>query len=140
MDLQIADYVLLALALVLVVLGLFRGLSGTLAFFIALAAATAAGRFGWAYAGGYVTQTWVRFTLVAAGALIAFGLVRACVTRCVHCLLDQPADALFGALAGLAGFLLVVYAWAYLAVRTAADWPQLRDCSVLIRLAASYVG
>lgn len=111
-----ADYALGAFALAMVVLGLFRGFSGTLAFVAALAAATAVGFVSWralpAWLEGCVWCGAAAFVL----SLLAFGLVRWCVKRFVNKLLAQPSDALFGALLGAVVGVVPAVAWAFVGV------------------------
>lgn len=140
MELQIADYVLVGLASAMVVLGVFRGFSGTLAFFLSVAAASAAATFGWTLSAEYMALAWVRVAAVSAASLAVFGLVRILVAKTVHLLLAQPTDAILGAFAGAACFLVLVYAWTYVGTRVHDDYPAVRDCSSLITLCAHYVG
>ena len=113
MNLLPADYALGGLTIALAVLGLFRGLSGTLAFLAATLAAAAVGTIGWRVAEPYLTVGWQRAAVVFAVALLAFGLVRIVVRKFVNGLLAQPADAIFGFLVGLAAGALAVVVWAY---------------------------
>lgn len=108
-----ADYVLLGFTLVAAVTGLFRGFSGTLAFFCASAVAALAGAFGWPLSAGFVSETWMRVAIVLVGVLVTFGIARVIVRKLVNGLLAQPADAIFGFVSGaLVGAALVV-GWAY---------------------------
>ncbi len=140
MELHIADYVLIGLASSMVVLGIFRGFSGTLAFFLSVAAASTAATFGWKLSAEYIALVWVRVAAVSAAALVVFGIVRILVAKTVYLLLAQPADAILGAVAGAACFLFLVYAWTYVGTRVHDDYPAVRDCSSLITLCAAYVG
>ena len=113
MQLLPADYVLCGLAIVMAVTGLFRGFSGTLAFLLASALAALAAGFCWTLSASYSDVVWMRAVGVLVATLLAFGLVRFVVKKIVNGLLAQPADAIFGMLAGaIAGALLVV-AWAW---------------------------
>ena len=112
MQLLPADYALGAAAAVLAVLGLFRGLSGTLAFAAASAMAVFAGSFGWEYSAAFTAVTWQRAGGVLVATLLVFAIVRIVVRRLVHGMLDQPADAIFGLLTGLGLAALLVFAWA----------------------------
>ena len=107
-----ADYVLMALAVASAVLGLFRGFSGMLAFCIATGAAGIAGSIGWRISEPVFEHLWMRALAVLAGLLVVFGIVRALVRRLVNGLLSQPADALFGFVAGIFLVALVVVGWA----------------------------
>lgn len=107
-----ADYVLMALAVASAVLGLFRGFSGMLAFCIATGAAGIAGSIGWRISEPVFEHLWMRALAVLAGLLVVFGIVRALVRRLVNGLLAQPADALFGFVAGIFLVALVVVGWA----------------------------
>lgn len=107
-----ADYVLMALAVASAVLGLFRGFSGMLAFCIATGASGVAGSVGWRVSEPVFEHLWVRALAVLAGLLVVFGIVRALVRRFVNGLLAQPADAIFGFLAGVLLVALVAVGWA----------------------------
>ena len=113
MNLLPADYALGGLAIALAVLGLFRGLSGTLAFLVATLTASATGTFGWRYSEAYLAVGWQRAGAVLIASLLAFGLVRVVVRKLVNGALAQPADAIFGFLVGLATGAAVVVAWGY---------------------------
>ena len=112
MQLLIADYAIGAIAVALAVLGLIRGLSGSLAFAAASAMAVCAGSFGWEYTAAFTAVTWQRVCAELVATLLVFALVRIVVRRLVNGLLDQPADAIFGFLAGLGIAALLVFAWA----------------------------
>lgn len=114
--LQPADYVWAGATLVLAVLGLFRGFSGTLAFFLAGLAAAFAGTFGWQHAAevaAIAEPMWLRAGVVLTGTLLVFGLVRLLVKKTVNGLLAQPTDALFGFAVGAAIGIALLVAWAY---------------------------
>lgn len=110
-SLLLADWILVALTAVMAVTGLFRGFSGTIAFIAASVASTAAGSMAWAY--DYTDVVWIKALGALIIALLAFGLVRVIVRKCVNGLLAQPADSIFGFLSGLAFGALVALAWAY---------------------------
>ena len=112
MTLQPADYVLCGLAIAAAVTGLFRGFSGTLAFALASAAAVASGAFGWGQSAAITDALWARAGGVLIVSLLVFGIVRLIVKKLVNGLLSQPADALFGTLAGAAICLAALVAWA----------------------------
>ena len=95
------------------VLGLFRGLSGTLAFLTGALAAGLAGSFGWSYSATLTCVTWQRGAGVLVAVLLVFGIVRLIVRKLVNGLLAQPSDALFGLLAGVAFGVLLLVIWAY---------------------------
>ena len=128
---QTADYVLCGLTLAMAALGLFRGFSGTLGFFLAVLAAGAAGSIGWACSSSLTSVTWLRAGGVLVVTLLVFGLVRLLVKKLVGKLLSQPSDALFGMLAGALIGALVVLAWA-----RSGLYP---DFSRLVREVAAYV-
>ena len=108
-----ADYVLCGITLVMAVLGLFRGLSGTLGFVLATIAAAFAASFGWAYSAELTPVAWQRAAGVIVATLLAFGLVRLVVKKLVNGRLAQPSDAVFGLLLGLGFGVLLVVAWAH---------------------------
>ena len=108
-----ADYVICGLTVVMAVLGLFRGFSGTLGFVLGTIAAAFTGSFGWAYSASFTEVAWQRGAGVLVAALLAFGLVRLVVKKLVNGLLAQPSDAIFGFLIGAALGVLILAAWAY---------------------------
>ena len=107
-----ADYALAAFTVIAAVMGLFRGFSGTMAFVIALAAAGAVFGFGWPYSEMFSKTVWIRAAAVLAAALLSFGVIRYVVKKCVNGLLSQPADSIFGLLAGVAVGALAALVWA----------------------------
>ena len=113
MELLPADYVVGGIVVVTAVLGLFRGFSGTLAFFIACAAAAVTGAFGWPYSASFTPVAWMRAAGTLVAVLLAFGIVRLIVKRLVNGLLAQPTDAIFGFLVGAAFGAAVLIGWAY---------------------------
>ena len=108
-----ADYVLGALTLIASVLGMFRGFSGTLAFIVALAGGGMAASFAWTYSSGFSEEIWIRAAATLVVSLLVFGIVRIVVKKSVNGLLAQPADALFGLLAGAASGVLLAVLWAW---------------------------
>ena len=138
-DLQTADYVILSIVVITSGLGLFRGLSGTLAFILALAAGIFCGAFAWGFSGERFDLEWLKVVITAAVAILSFGLVRVIVKKTVNVLLAQPADAIFGLIGGIATGALVVAAWAYVGEKVHADYPSVLDCSVIATRAADYV-
>ncbi len=99
--------------IVLAVMGLFRGLSGALAFISGAVAAAAVAVFGWPFSAEYLAEPWMRGAATLVATLLAFGLVRLLVKKLVGGLLSQPSDSIFGFFVGaLVGILLLV-AWAY---------------------------
>lgn len=113
MELLTADYVLAGLMIVLAVMGLFRGLSGTLGFLAAVLAGLVAATFGWSLSADWFEPVWQRVLAVLVATLLVFGIVRMLVKRMVNGLLAQPADAVFGFLVGVLTWAAVVVAWAY---------------------------
>lgn len=132
MTLLPADYALLGLALVMSVTGLFRGLSGMLAFVVSTVVVCGVGALGWTFSETVTVVLWQRVGLTALIVLVAFGIVRLVVTKIVHAMLAQPADAIFGFLAGIALVALI-------AVGLAAGGIGL-EYSNVIREVANYVG
>lgn len=112
MNLLPADYVLLAFTALCALVGLFRGLSGTLAFFVAVGAAVGVGYATWVFAAPFLEGVWMRGLASFIAALLAFGLARLLVKKLVNGILAQPSDALFGALIGLLVAAAVVFVWA----------------------------
>lgn len=108
-----ADYVLCGLTIVMSVLGLFRGFSGTLGFVLGAIAAAFAAFFGWAYSASFTDVAWQRGAGVLVATLLTFGIVRLIVKKLVNGLLAQPSDAIFGFLIGAALGVLILVAWAY---------------------------
>ena len=126
-----ADYAICGITVVMAVLGLFRGFSGTLGFVLGAVAASFAGSFGWAYSATLTNVAWQRGAGVLVVTLLAFGIVRLVVKKLVNGLLAQPSDAIFGFLIGVAVGALMLVAWAYSGVHL--------EYSVLASLVASYV-
>ena len=110
---QPADYVICGITIVMAVLGLFRGFSGTLGFVLGAVVAVFAASFGWAYSASFTDVAWQRGAGVLVVTLLAFGIVRLIVKKLVNGLLAQPSDAIFGFLVGAALGVLVLVAWAY---------------------------
>ena len=108
-----ADYVLCGVTIVMAVLGLFRGFSGTLGFVLGAVAAAFAASFGWVHSASFTEVAWQRGAGVLVVTLLAFGIVRLIVKKLVNGLLAQPSDAVFGFLTGAALGVLVLVAWAY---------------------------
>ena len=108
-----ADYAICGITVVMAVLGLFRGFSGTLGFVLGEIVAAVTGSFGWTYSLSFTAVTWQRGAGVLVVALLAFGLVRLIVKKLVNGLLAQPSDAIFGALIGVAIGALILVVWAY---------------------------
>ena len=111
MQLLPADYVLGGVTVAMAVLGLFRGFSGTLAFFIAVAVAVLAATFGWPYSASFTPVVWMRAAGTLVGTLLVFGIVRLLVKKLVNGLLSQPSDAIFGFLIGVAFGGLLLLGW-----------------------------
>ena len=108
-----ADYALCGLTVVMAVLGLFRGFSGTLGFVLGAIAALFTASFGWTYSASLTAVMWQRGTGVLVATLLAFGLVRLMVKKLVNGLLAQPSDAVFGFLIGAALGVLILVVWAH---------------------------
>ena len=107
-----ADYAIFALALVLATTGLFKGLSGMVAFAAGTFACAFAATAGWSASGAYFDAAWKRLFAVLAVALLAFGAVRTLCARFIHVLVAQPGDAIFGFLAGALAGLAAFPVWA----------------------------
>lgn len=107
MTLELADYIVLSITAITAVLGLFIGFSGTLAFLSGTLLAAACGYFAWAPSADLIANSWLRALAVGIASLLVFGLVRFVVRKCVHGLVAQPGDAIFGALtSALSGALV----------------------------------
>lgn len=107
-----ADYVLLGLVVLLATLGLFRGISGTLAFVAACAVAAVAAVLAWPRTVGFTETLWIRICSTVLMTVVAFGLVRLIVKTFVNKMFAQPADALFGLVVGALLGGLVICGWA----------------------------
>ena len=112
MEFQPADYVVGGLVIVMAGLGLFRGASGTLAFFVAAACAVTTASFGWPFSESFTSVLWQRGAATLVATLLSFGIVRAIVRKLVNGLLAQPTDAILGCLLGAAMGALVIVGWA----------------------------
>ena len=110
---QPADYALCGITIVMAVLGLFRGFSGTLGFAIGAVVAAFTASFGWTYSASLADVAWQRGAGTLVATLLAFGIVRLIVKKLVNGLLAQPTDAIFGLLVGAALGVLVLVGWAY---------------------------
>ena len=110
---QPADYAICGITIVMAVLGLFRGFSGTLGFVLGAVAAAFAASFGWVHSASFTDVAWQRGAGVLVATLLAFGIVRLIVKKLVNGLLAQPSDAIFGFLVGAALGVLILVAWAY---------------------------
>ena len=110
---QPADYAICGITIVMAVLGLFRGFSGTLGFVLGAVAAAFAASFGWVHSASFTDVAWQRGAGVLVVTLLAFGVVRLVVKKLVNGLLAQPSDAIFGFLIGVALGVLILVAWAY---------------------------
>ena len=126
-----ADYALCGLTIVMAVLGLFRGFSGTLGFVLGAIAALFTASFGWTYSASLTAVVWQRGAGVLVATLLAFGLVRLIVKKLVNGLLAQPSDAVFGFLIGAALGVLILVAWAHSGIYL--------EYSILAREASAYV-
>lgn len=113
MELLPADYVLGGLTLVMAVMGLFRGFSGTLAFFIACVCAAAVGMACWPFSVNWTETLWTRVAITLVMTLLTFGLSRLAVKKLVNGLLSQPTDAILGFVTGAVFGAAVLIAWAY---------------------------
>lgn len=109
---QPADYVWCALTIIMAVLGLFRGFSGTLGFALALVVAVISASICWEFSTSVFPETWMRAAATLVAVLLIFGLVRILVRKLVNGLLAQPSDALFGLVIGAALGVLVLIIWA----------------------------
>ena len=109
-----ADYILIALTSTMAIMGLFRGLSGVLAFISAIVVSGAAGTFGWGFSARYLDEVWARGVVILIASLLAFGIVRAIVKKLVNNILSQPSDSIFGFLIGAAAAVLIAIIWAHL--------------------------
>ncbi len=107
------DFVVGGITAVLVILGLFRGFSGILAFLVATVAAAATAVFGWGYAGTFLANLWARGVALLVAALVVFCLVRVVVKKSVNGCLAQPSDAFFGMIVGLLTGGLLLVAWTF---------------------------
>ena len=110
---QPADYALCGLTVVMAVLGLFRGFSGTLGFVLAVLAAALTATFGWTLSASFTPVTWQRAAGVLVATLLVFGIVRLIVKKLVNGLLAQPSDAIFGFLIGAVIGAVALFAWAH---------------------------
>ena len=108
-----ADYAICGITIVMAVLGLFRGFSGTLGFVLGAVAAAFAASFGWVHSASFTDVAWQRGAGVLVVTLLVFGVVRLSVKKLVNGLLAQPSDAIFGFLVGAALGVLILVAWAY---------------------------
>ena len=104
-----ADYGFMALAIILVVMGLFRGASGFFAFVSALAGAAAAAMCLWPYTASFSQELWVRSAIELVSVLLVYGVLRMIIKKVVNGLLSQPSDSIFGVLIALLFSALIVF-------------------------------
>ncbi|MBO4448379.1 MAG: hypothetical protein J5807_02715 [Kiritimatiellae bacterium] len=107
-----ADYAIFALAAVLAVTGLFRGLSGMVAFLAGSVAAALTATAAWDVSTAYLDSLWQRALAALVLALLAFGLARAAFAKFIHVLVSQPGDSILGFLSGAAVGLSAFAFWA----------------------------
>ena len=131
LEFQSADYVIGGVGVVFAVMGLFRGFSGTLAFFAAAAASAAAGVFFRQVAVDMFAAEWARILVNVAVAVVVFGIVRMVVKKIVNGLLAQPTDS-------IAGFLVGILLWAVL-VYVATFVPELCERSAIVGEVSAHV-
>lgn len=110
MHLQTLDFVLAGVAAFVCAIGLFRGLSGFLAFLTASAATAAAAVWLWPESAAYIGSTVARVAAFAAGGVLVFGVVRMVVKKLVNGLLAQPVDSIAGLAVAVACCVLAVVA------------------------------
>lgn len=112
MVLQAADYAIIAFTSVMAIMGLFRGLSGMIAFIAATVVSVFAASFGWNYSAQFSDVVWIRAIGDLVATLIVFGLIRLIIKKAVNGILSQPSDSIFGMFLGLISGTLLVLAWA----------------------------
>ncbi|MBP5791279.1 MAG: CvpA family protein [Kiritimatiellae bacterium] len=115
-NLRPADYALGAFTAAMAVMGLFRGLSGALAFVSATVSAGAVATFGWDISARWLSEPWSRGAATLVASILAFGIVRAIVKKLAGNILSQPSDSIFGFAVGLAAGVLLAAIWAYLGI------------------------
>ena len=107
MNLAPCDYVILAMAAGGAVTGIFIGISGALAFLAGTAVSAGAARLGWPITAEYLESGIARAAATTLLSLVAFWIARTLVRRTVKVAVEQPGDAILGALAAaLSGFAL----------------------------------
>ena len=107
-----ADIAILVAALLMALLGIFKGFSGTLALIAGTISAGAVSTFGWAKSAQYLASMSLRVVAILVVSLLVFGIVRIIVKKTVNGLLAQPADSIFGFIVGIATIALLVATWA----------------------------
>ena len=118
MNLAPIDLALLGGVVLVVGIGLFRGLSGELASFLGFVAAVAVGycRYGFVHAGaravgfnkGDATELVATGVAVFLLSIVAFGLTWRIVNKFISFLVPQPTNALLGALSGAVKSLVLL--------------------------------
>ncbi len=138
MDLTVLDYAILAVSAAGLVVGLFIGVSGALAFLAGVVTSALAGYFAWAPLAQAIHSRPLAILALIVGALLVFGLVRFLVKKFVHGLVAQPGDAILGSLlAALAAFLVALAA----AGALAAFFPEAESLrSVLLDKMLALIG
>lgn len=131
MQFETLDYVLAGAAALVCTIGLFRGLSGFLAFLTASAATAAAVVWLWPESAPHIHSTALRVAAFAAGGVLVFGVVRMIVKKLVNGLLAQPVDSIAG--------LAVAAACCILAIVAVSRFGIVRERSLIAREVALHV-
>lgn len=113
MQLGFSEYLVLAVTLGGVIVGLFVGLSGTLAFLSGSVVSGLAAKIAWQSLATVLPTLWSRILVVSLAALFVFWVVRLIVAKTIRLVVAQPGDSIFGALAaGVSAYLiLAAVAW-----------------------------
>lgn len=114
--LLVGDYCLIVIGVFFAIMGLFKGLSGNLAFLVSLLASSIVARPLWNYLSAVLESLPLRIVAILIVSLLFFGLVRLVVKKCINGLLAQPADAIFGFISGAAIGLLLALLWAWVGI------------------------
>ena len=130
--LQTADYIYLIASAVIVIMGLFRGLSGIFAFVNAVVAAGVLSVFFWGRICDSFPSLWMRALVVIVLSVVTFSVVRCVVKFVMRKMLSQPSDSIIGIFVSLA--LCVV------ALCSASTLPVVREYSSLAVYIFPYVG
>lgn len=101
MQLQLVDYILMALTVGLTVLGLSRGISGAFAFLAGVMLGAAFVFLCWDPVVKTVQPELLGYGVALLIFILVFGLVHLCVKVFFGALLSQPSDSIFGCCFGL---------------------------------------
>lgn len=112
MTLLEGDYAIIGITAVMAIMGLWRGLSGMVAFISATACAIFAATYGWDLTANYLSIDWQRGIADFVATLVIFAIFRFVIKNTINKMLTQPSDSIFGLVAALLIGAVIVLVWA----------------------------